>query len=163
MATQTNHSLVELTHFFPSSSYRLAYDLPLFALSLILTFAGAFLTLDRTRSFRPRSDSLHAPGSFNLTKKPKRVRFYLQGGLGGVAIGYSFGRMFMCILCRKVAENVPVHLSTFLALIVPNETTSSPLGPKSFLAVWLLTSIPFAILSGLFEYAAFALVGITGG
>jgi hypothetical protein len=102
MATQTNHSLVELTDFFPSTSYRLAYDLPLFALSLLLTFAGAFLTLDRTRSFRPRSDPLHVPGSFNLTKKPKRVRFYLQGGLGGVAIGYSFGRMSMCILCRKL-------------------------------------------------------------
>lgn len=163
MSIQTNRSLVELTDFFPSSSYRLAYDLPLFTLSLLLAFAGAFLTLDRTRSFRPRSDPLHVPGSFGLTKKHKRVRFYLQGGLGGIAIGYSFGRMFMCILCRKVAENVPVHLSTFLALLIPSETTSSPLGPKSFLAVWLLTSIPFAILSGLFEYVALALVGITGG
>jgi hypothetical protein len=54
-------------------------------------------------------------------------------------------------------------LSTFLALIVPNETTSAPLSPKSFTAVWVLTSIPFAILSGLFKYAAFALIGITGG
>ncbi|KAI0288194.1 hypothetical protein BC826DRAFT_1107896 [Russula brevipes] len=143
----TNHSLIELTNFFPSAPYRLAYALPLFALSALLTFAGAFLTLDRTRSFRPRSEPLHVSGSFNLTEKPKRVRFYLQGGLGGVAIGYSFG----------------LHLSTFLALVVPNETTSTPLGPKSFLAVWVLTSIPFAILSGLFEYAAFALTGITGG
>jgi hypothetical protein len=31
------------------------------------------------------------------------------------------------------------------------------------LAVWVLTSIPFAIFSGLFEYAALALTGITGG
>jgi hypothetical protein len=163
MATPTNHSLLELTDFFPSSPYRLVYDLPLFALSFLLAFAGAFLTLDRTRSFRPRSDPLHVPGSFNLTKKPKRVPFYLQGGLGGVAIGYSFGRTFICILCCKVAENVPVHLSTFLSLIVPNETTSAPLSPKSFLAVWLLTSILFAIFSGLFDYVALALVGITGG
>src|SRR5579863_8890371 len=163
MSTPTNDSLVELTDFFPSSAYRLVYDLPLFALSVLLAFAGAFLTLDRTRYFRPRSDPLHVPGSFNLTKRPRRVRFYLQGGLGGVAIGYSFGRTFIYIMCRKVPEKVPVHLSTFLALVVPNETTSTPLGPKSFLAVWLLTSIPFAIFSGLFDYAAFALVGITGG
>jgi hypothetical protein len=27
----------------------------------------------------------------------------------------------------------------------------------------VLTSIPFAIFSGLFKYAAFALIGITGG
>jgi hypothetical protein len=96
MTTSTNHSLTELANFFPSAPYRLAYALPLFALSALLTFAGAFLTLDRTRSFRPRSDPLHVSGSFNLTERPKRVRFYLQGGLGGVAIGYSFGRMFIC-------------------------------------------------------------------
>jgi hypothetical protein len=62
-------------------------------------------------------------------------------------MGYSFG----------------LHLTTFLALVVPNETTSAPLSPKSFLAVWVLTSITFAIFSGLFEYAALALTGITGG
>jgi len=147
MTTPSNHSLTELTDLFPSTSYRLAYTLPLFALSALLAFAGVFLTLDRTRSFRPHSDPLNVPGSFNLTKKPKRVRLYLQGGLGGVAVGYSFG----------------LHLATFLTLIVPNETTSAPLGPKAFVAVWVLTSIPFAIFSGLFEYAAFALTGITGG
>jgi hypothetical protein len=103
MTNPTNQSLIELTDLFPSSPYRLVYDLPLLALSILLAFAGAFFTLDRTRSFRPRSDPLHAPGSFNLTKRPGRARFYLQGGLGGVAIGYSFGRTFISILCRKVA------------------------------------------------------------
>lgn len=163
MATPTNHSLIELTDLFSSRPYSLAYDLPLFALSISLAFAGAFLTLDRTRSFRPRSDPLYVPGSFNLSKKPKRGRFYLQGGLGGVAIGYSFGRTFICLPCRNAAESILVHLSTFLALLVPNTTTSAPLGPKSFLAVWVLTSIPFAIFSGLFEHVAFVLTGITGG
>lgn len=163
MATPTNHSLIELTDLFPSQPYRLAYDLPLFALSILLAFAGAFLTLDRTRSFQPRSDPIYVPGSFNLTKRPKRGRFYLQGGLGGVAIGYSFGRTFICVLCRNQAESISVHLSTFLVLIVPNKTNSAPLGPKSFLAVWVLTSIPFAVFSGLFEHVAFALTGITGG
>ncbi|KAI9510258.1 hypothetical protein F5148DRAFT_1181046 [Russula earlei] len=147
MANPTNHSLTELTDLLPSAPYRLAYTLPLFALSALLTFAGAFLTLDRTRSFRPRSGPLHVPGSFNLMKKPRRFRFCLQGGLGGLAIGYSFG----------------LHLSTFLALVVPNETTSAPLSPRAFLAVWVLTSIIFATFSGLLEHAAFAITGITGG
>ena len=159
MATPTP----ELTDLLPSTPYRLTYALPLLALSTLLAFAGAFLTLDRTRSFRPRRDPLHVPGSFGLSKRPRRVRFYLQGGLGGLATGYSFGRMFICFLCNKDAENIPVHLSTFLALVIPNETTSAPLSPKAFSAVWVLTSIPFAIFSGLFEYAALALTGITGG
>lgn len=163
MATPTNHSLTELTGFLSSTPYRLTYALPLLALSSLLAFAGAFLTLDRTRSFRPRSDTLHVPGSFNLTKRPRQFHFYLQGGVGGLAIGYCFGRTFICVLCHRVAKNFTVHLSTFLALIIPNETTVVPLSPKSFTAVWVLTSIPFAIFSGLFEYAAFALTGIIGG
>ena len=56
-----------------------------------------------------------------------------------------------------------VHLSTFLALVFPNQSSSPPLGSKSFLAVWILTSVSFAGLAGLFKYAALALVGITGG
>jgi hypothetical protein len=137
----------ELTDLLPSTSYRLAYAIPLFVLSTLLAFAGSFFTLDRTRSFRPHSDPLHVPGSFSLTKNPRRFRLYLQGGLGGLAIGYSFG----------------LHLSTFLTLVFPNESNSPPLGSKPFLAVWILTSVSFAVFSGLFKYAALALVGITGG
>lgn len=162
MATPTSTS-TELTDLLPSTPYRLVYALPLLALSTLLAFAGAFLTLDRTRSFRPRRDPLDVPGSFGFTKRPRQVHFYLQGGLGGLSMGYSFGRTFICLLCNIVTENIPVHLTTFLALVIPNESTSAPLGPKSFLAVWVLTSIPFAIFSGLFEYAALALTGITGG
>jgi hypothetical protein len=99
MATST--STTELTDLLRSTDYRLTYALPLLVMSTLLTFAGAFLTLDRTRSFRPRRDPTHVPGSFNLTKRSRRVRFYLQGGLGGLAIGYSFGRMFICSLCIK--------------------------------------------------------------
>ncbi len=95
MATSTS---TELTDLLRSTTYRLTYALPLLILSTLLTFAGAFLTLDRTRSFRPRRDP-PIPGSFNLTKRSRRVRFYLQGGLGGLAIGYSFGRMFIFSLC----------------------------------------------------------------
>ena len=52
--------------------------------------------------FRPRHDPPHIPGSFNLTKR-SMIGFVstLQGGLGGLAIGYSFGRMFICSLCIK--------------------------------------------------------------
>lgn len=88
---------IELTDLLPSTSYRLAYALPLLVLSTLLAFSGSFLTLDRTRSFRPRNDPLNVPGSFSLTKKPRRFRLYLQGGLGGLAIGYSFGRAFIYI------------------------------------------------------------------
>lgn len=97
MANTTGHSLIQLTDLLPSTPHRLAYALPLLVLSALLAFAGAFLTLDRTRSFQPRSDLLQVPGSFNLTNKSRRVRFYLQSGLGGVAIGYSFGRTFVCV------------------------------------------------------------------
>lgn len=88
---------IELTDLLPSTSYRLAYALPLLVSSTLLAFAGSFFTLDRTRSFRPRSDPLNVPGSFSLTKNPRRFRLYLQGGLGGLAIGYSFGRTFFYI------------------------------------------------------------------
>ncbi|KAI0273542.1 hypothetical protein BC834DRAFT_1038153 [Gloeopeniophorella convolvens] len=147
MVTSANHSSTELTDLLLSTPYRLAYALLLLVLSILLAFAGAFLTLDRTHSFHPRNNVLQAPGSFDLKKKPRRLRFYLESGVGGLATGYSFG----------------VHLSTFLALVVPNETTSAPLDPKPFLAVWVLTSVPLAVLSGLFKYVAFILTGITGG
>ncbi len=90
--------MAALTVLLSSTPYRLTYALPLLVLSTLLAFAGAFLTLDRTRSFRPRRDP---PGSFSLTDRPSRVRFYLQGGLGGIAIGYSFGGMFIYFLCIK--------------------------------------------------------------
>ena len=48
-------------------------------------------------------------------------------------------------------------------MVVPNETTFAPLSPMSFSAVWVLTSIPFAVFSGLFKYAALTLIGIFGG
>jgi hypothetical protein len=84
-STQQQPALYSLL---PSPSYMLSYCLPLLLISIILTFAGAFLTLDRTRSFPPRYDAI--PGTFD-TRKVKKFHWSLQGGVGGLAIGYAFG------------------------------------------------------------------------
>jgi hypothetical protein len=62
--------------------YILVYSLPLLLVSVLLTFAGAFLTLDRTRSFPP----------YNAFDAQTRKRIWLlEGGVGGLLIGYAFG------------------------------------------------------------------------
>jgi hypothetical protein len=87
----TSRSTVNLTTLLPSTSYVLSYALPLLLLSILLTFAGTFLTLDRTHSFAPQYDSL--PGGYdNRTKK--NVHWILEGGIGGLACGFHFGRTF---------------------------------------------------------------------
>lgn len=80
-----------LTQLLPSTTYTLAYALPLLLSSLILTFAGAFLTLDRSRSFPPSYDSI--PGDFFPNKRNKKLHWLLEGGIGGLAAGYVFGGM----------------------------------------------------------------------
>ena len=79
---------VQLLTLLPSPAYVLSYSLPLLLLSLILTFAGAFLTLDRSRSFAPRYDAL--PGGFDPRDK-RKFHLSLEGGIGGLASGYVFG------------------------------------------------------------------------
>ncbi|KAJ7083717.1 hypothetical protein B0H15DRAFT_911772 [Mycena belliarum] len=132
-----------LTSLLPSSSYLLAYSLPLLFLSILLTFAGTFLTLDRTRSFPPERYGV-LPGAF---EQKKRLQWLLEGGVGGLAGGHAFG----------------VHLSTFLSLMVPAISTSAPLNSKSFLAVWLLSCIITTFLAGRWRYFALTFAGISGG
>ena len=84
----TTLTLVSLLGSSPSSAFALAYALPLLFLSILLTFAGTFLTLDRTRSF-PHPSYKAIPGSLDAPKR--RIAFALEGGVGGLAIGYSFG------------------------------------------------------------------------
>ncbi|KAJ7198794.1 hypothetical protein GGX14DRAFT_665132 [Mycena pura] len=69
-----------LTSLLPSTPYLLAYSLPLFFLSVLLTFSGAFLTLDRTRSF-PVDRYGVLPGAF---EHKKRLHLILEGGIGGL-------------------------------------------------------------------------------
>ncbi|KAJ6504256.1 hypothetical protein C8R47DRAFT_1174810 [Mycena vitilis] len=132
-----------LTTLLPSTPYLLAFSIPLLLLSLLLTFAGAFLTLDRSRSFPPERYGV-LPGAF---EQKKRLVFLLEGGVGGLAAGYAFG----------------VHLSSFLSLMVPAISSSTPLNSKSFLAVWLLSSVITTFLAGRWRYVALTFLGISGG
>lgn len=76
-----------LTTLLPSTTYTLAYVLPLLLASLCLTFAGAFLTLDRSRAFPPNYDSISSKQQIHI----KKLHWYLEGGIGGLAAGYVFG------------------------------------------------------------------------
>jgi hypothetical protein len=98
--TMSSHQTT-LTSLLPSTPYTLAYALPLLFLSVLLTFAGAFLTLDRTRSFPPRYDTV--PGGFDTKNNNKNKSFYwlLEGGIGGLAIGYVFGRTSKRYVCSR--------------------------------------------------------------
>ncbi|KAI5891747.1 uncharacterized protein SCHCODRAFT_01038712 [Schizophyllum commune H4-8] len=140
----TTLTLVSLLGSSPSSAFALAYALPLLFLSILLTFAGTFLTLDRTRSF-PHPSYKAIPGSLDALKR--RITFALEGGAGGLAIGYSFG----------------VQFATFLAVCIPSLTSASPLSSKSFIAVWLLPSVVTTLLGGRWKYCALVFAGITGG
>lgn len=76
-----------------STPHLLAYTIPLLLLSVLLTFAGTFLTLDRSRSFPSSSYApVPLPGAFDGPKKKTKITWALQGGVGGLANGYIFGR-----------------------------------------------------------------------
>ncbi|KAF8916446.1 hypothetical protein CPB85DRAFT_1289751 [Mucidula mucida] len=139
----TINELYTLTTLLPSTTFSLAYSLPLLFLSLLVTFSGTFFTLDRTRQFAPKDDLL--PGAFDSPKR--KPKWLLEGGIGGLAIGYSFG----------------VHFSTFLALMIPALSSTNALTSKSFVAVWLLSSLVTTFLAGRWKYCALALAGISGG
>jgi hypothetical protein len=89
---------ISLPILLPSTAYLLAYALPLLLLSCLLTFAGCFLTLDRTRIFAPRSDAGYEGTSqkrdrfFSGRRRGSWLKIPLQGGIGGLAAGYLFGR-----------------------------------------------------------------------
>ncbi|KAF7303746.1 hypothetical protein MIND_00604200 [Mycena indigotica] len=132
-----------LTVLLPTSPFILAYAIPMLLLSLLLTLAGAFLTLDRTRSFPVERYGV-LPGAF---EQRKRIHFLLEGGVGGLAAGYAFG----------------VHLSTFLSLLVPAISSSSSLSPRSFVPIWLLSGLITTFLAGRWRYCALTFIGLSGG
>ncbi|TFK86845.1 hypothetical protein K466DRAFT_492029 [Polyporus arcularius HHB13444] len=137
-----------LSSLLSSSSFLLAYALPLFFLSLLLTLAGAFLTLDRTRTFAPRYDALSPSETTKIQHAEvlfKRI-FRIEGGIGGIALGFVTG----------------VHFTTFLALLIPNVSTSKSLSAGAFLAVWLLSAIACSILAARWRFVTLAFAGIAG-
>lgn len=75
-----------------SLSSSLVYTVPLLIPSAILTFAGAFLTLDRTRTFRKATvPPLNTPNAYDRFF----AWFALDGGVGGILIGYVCGGMIL--------------------------------------------------------------------
>ncbi|KAI0785201.1 hypothetical protein C8Q75DRAFT_776410 [Abortiporus biennis] len=137
MANSANGLHDLLFSLIPSVPYLLAYSIPLLLLSTVLTFAGAFLTLDRTRTF---------PQHHSSSQKPSLLRRLFTGGIGGYISGYAFG----------------VHFSTFLSLLIPSLTTSAPLSPISFTMTWVLSSITCAGLAGRWRIVAFIMAAAIG-
>ncbi|KAM6497588.1 hypothetical protein JOM56_005536 [Amanita muscaria] len=137
----------------------LVYTIPLLIISVLLTFAGTFLILDRSYSFSPRhgrTDKYIYPLSprhsrwkrhkhYEDDDDPKRASFEqekepgwfwwwrLEAGVGGLAVGYLFG----------------LHLTTFLFLLFP------VLSPPAFLSVSIVSSVALALLSARFKVATF--------
>jgi hypothetical protein len=54
-------------------------------------------------------------------------------------------------------------MATFLALFIPNETTSATLGPNAFVAIWVVSGFSVALFAGRFKYVALTFGGIAGG
>jgi len=130
--------------------YVFAYSIPLFVSALLLTFAGAFLSLCRTCTFPPHAPLESLPGQNDVegdTKSRIKAWWGLEGGVGGLASGWIFG----------------AYVATFLSLLIMNRTSSAPLSPAVFLFINLMSSVLFCLLSGRFKLAALACIGVTGG
>lgn len=153
------HDLLSTT--LSSTHVILTYSIPLILVSVLLTFAGAFLTLDRTRSFTPREP---------VTLSPKRrvcsydVFSFLEGGVGGLAAGFAFGGkyQFVLVVPSPLLIVCTVHLATFLALLIPTTSSAAPLSYQAFLTVCLLSAFVCSFAAGRWKYVAFALLGATG-
>ncbi|THH04121.1 hypothetical protein EW145_g5756 [Phellinidium pouzarii] len=133
-----------------STPFLLAYAVPLLLFSIVITLAGTFLTLDRTRTFRPRANetiSTSGTAGDNISNTMKGWNFCLDGGIGGLVIGYVFG----------------LHASTFLSLLIMNESVASPLTSTTFLVVWIFSVIPTTVFGARWRAAALFFIGITGG
>jgi hypothetical protein len=150
----------QLTSLLTPTPYLLAYALPLLLISLLLTFSGTFLILDRSRSFPPAANGERGstsgyksliPGKFPTIEKMKMkkgsVNYHLEGGIGGLAGGFCFG----------------VHFATALALIIPGTTPSATLSAPAFCAIWVLSAIIFTTLGGRWRLASVLFLGISGG
>lgn len=113
---------VRLSDLLPTDGYLLPYALSLFFASLVLTFAGAFLTLDRTRSFAPAGD-----GFQDRQKQTSRlITSFIRGGIGGILTGFVFGSK-QSLFSSNLAEvslsqliSLPSFPSSYQVLLHPN-------------------------------------------
>ena len=98
LAMGNSTAAVELTTLLASQTATLVYAIPLLIASLVLTFAGTFLTLDRSRSFPPKHDKTDKfiYSSYESFEKRRSMLWWwrLEGGVGGLAEGYVFGGEF---------------------------------------------------------------------
>jgi hypothetical protein len=99
----SNSTPTELTTLIASHTATLVYAIPLLIISVVLTFAGTFLTLDRTRSFPPKHDKTDKfiYSSYESFEKPRKRGWFwwwrLEGGMGGLAVGFAFGGEFFLL------------------------------------------------------------------
>ena len=72
---------------------------------------------------------------------------------------------FFCdkLQTKSLLNKFTVHLATALALLIPATTSSSTLSYKSFLAVWLLSSIVATGIAGRYRLVTFLFLGVSGG
>ncbi len=67
-----------------------------------------------------------------------------------------------CAGVNRFTNNNIVHFTTFLALLIPNVTSDSPLTPGAFVAVWMLSGIVCAVVAARWKYAALGFAGLSG-
>lgn len=163
MSSNETHDLYDLqSSLLPSTSYTLAYCLPLFLISLVLTCAGAFLIHDRTRYFKQRSHTLD--DTERSSKLLTSSSSFLNGGLGGIFVGYAFGGAWCAVTVHFTIAYITfaVHFSTFLALAIPSTTSSAPLSPNVFLVIWIIGAVTCVPLGGRWLYAALVMAAMSG-
>ena len=129
---------VRLTDLLPTSGYLLPYALSLFFASLVLTFAGAFLTLDRTRSFAPVGDAFQ-----DRQKSTSRlIASFVRGGMGGILTGFVFGSKQPPFFSSQAETSLlqftsPLScLSLYQALLYLNLSNQLPTCPFGYSRRW---------------------------
>lgn len=83
------------------SHFVLIYAIPILVAAMPVTFAGAFLTLDRTRSFAPQVLLDTMPGEYHSKiRKTIMIKSWLgfEGGVGGLSGGWLFGGRLRLLL-----------------------------------------------------------------
>ena len=125
----SNESYDLLSSLLPTTSFALAYALPLFLFSLALNLAGAFLTLDRTRIFTTLDTNRQPPKSQRLWLSSISWSLFLHGGVGGICLGYAFGGV--CLIVESI-YGMFMPLSSLYHPALPSHTQYNQLRTPYF-------------------------------